>query len=136
MIESPRGPPDLLRATCSTTAVLVTLLTVVSVKVVFVMDSVTTAGLFTVTADGRVTLTLSLDLNIENLAKKRENICLVTYLIPSGIMESNDWLFKFCELDAEVVGNVLLLLAEVILVPVDKLVFLFSPGIPPSPGSL
>ena len=51
-------------------------------------------------------------------------------------MESNDWLFKFCELDAEVVGNVLLLLAEVRLVPVDKLVFLFSPGIPPSPGSL
>ena len=70
MIESPRGPPDLLRATCSTTAVLVTLLTVVSVKVVFVMDSVTTAGLFTVTADGRVTLTLSLDLDIENLAIK------------------------------------------------------------------
>ena len=100
------------------------------------MDSVTTAGLFTVTADGRVTLTLSLDLNIENIAKKREDICLVTYLIPSGIMESNDWLFKFCELNEEPVGRVLLLLAALRLVPVERLVFLFSPGIPPSPGSL
>ena len=58
------------------------------------------------------------------------------YLIPSGIMESKDWLFKFCELNEELVGRVLLLLAVFRLVPEDKLVLLFSPGIPPSPGSL
>ena len=62
MIERPRGSPDLLIATwgikissfqkkkssrkhtCSVTAMLDTLLTVVSVKVVLVMDSVTTEG--------------------------------------------------------------------------------------------
>ena len=60
----------------------------------------------------------------------------MSYLIPSGIMESKDWLFKFCELGEEVVGKVVLLLAAVRLVPADKLVFLFSPGIPPRPGSL
>ena len=67
MIERPRGPPDLLRATCSTTAVLVTLFTVVSVKVVLVMDSVTTAGVAALTADGWVTLTLNLDLKLSRV---------------------------------------------------------------------
>ena len=135
MMERPSGPPDLLRATCSTTAVLVTLFTVVSVKVVFVMDSVTRPGVVAVTAEGWVTLTLNLDLKFSKL-KKYSNLSGKLYLIPSGIMESNDWLFKFCELKEEPVGRVLLLLAVLRLVPVDKLVFLFSPGIPPSPGSL
>ena len=67
MMERPSGPPDLLRATCSTTAVLVTLLTVVSVKVVLVMDSVTRPGLAAVTAEGWVTLTLNFDLKFSKL---------------------------------------------------------------------
>ena len=53
------------------TAVFVTLLTVVSVKVVLVMDSVTTAGLAAVTPVGWDTLELILE------------------RIPSGIMASN-----------------------------------------------
>ena len=134
-MERPSGPPDLLRATCSTTAVLVTLFTVVSVKVVLVMDSVTTAGVAAVTAEGFVTLTLNLDLSEITLYFDFSQM-VKSYLIPSGIMESNDWLLKFCEFVEESVGRVLLLLAVVRLVPVDKLVFLFSPGIPPSPGSL
>ena len=66
MMDNPRGPPDLRRETSSMTAVEVTLLTVVSVKVVLVMDSVTTAGLVADTAEGWVTLTLSFDLDLEN----------------------------------------------------------------------
>ena len=41
-----------MEVTCSITAAAVTLLTVVSVKVVLVMDSVTTAGLEAVTPLG------------------------------------------------------------------------------------
>ena len=83
MIERPRGPPDLLRATCSTTAVLVTLLTVVSVKVVLVMDSVTTAGLAAVTAEGWVTLTLNFDLKLPKL--KIQSILSVKLFVPYSI---------------------------------------------------
>ena len=93
-MERPSGPPDLLSATCSTTAVLVTLLTVVSVKVVLVMDSVTTPGLVADTADGWVTLTLSFDLDL-SLQKSKISTFTKPYLIPSGIMESKDWLFRF-----------------------------------------
>ena len=82
MIERPRGPPDLLRATCSTTAVLVTLFTVVSVKVVFVIDSVTRPGLAAVTAEGWVTLTLNFDLKFSKLEK---NIQLVWQVVPYSV---------------------------------------------------
>ena len=61
MIDSPRGPPDLLRQTSSMTAVEVTLLTVVSVNVVLVMDSVITTGLEAVGL-GFVIIPLVLDL--------------------------------------------------------------------------
>lgn len=44
MMDRPKGPPDLFKETCSMVALEVTLLTVVSVNVVFVMDSVLTAG--------------------------------------------------------------------------------------------
>ena len=75
MMERPRGPPDLLRATCSTTAVLVTLFTVVSVKVVLVMDSVTTAGLAADTADGWGTLTLNFDLKSSQVKNVFKLVC-------------------------------------------------------------
>ena len=66
-MDNPRGPPDLRSETSSMTAVEVTLLTVVSVKVVLVMDSVTTAGLEAVTPLGWDKLLLILDLRMKNI---------------------------------------------------------------------
>ena len=56
-----------VEVTCSITAAAVTLLTVVSVKVVLVMDSVTTAGLEAVTPLGWDKLLLILDLQGKNI---------------------------------------------------------------------
>ena len=56
---------DGVEVTCSITAAAVTLLTVVSVKVVLVMDSVTTAGLEAVTPLGWDKLLLILDLRMK-----------------------------------------------------------------------
>ena len=65
MMDNPRGPPDLRSETSSMTAVEVTLLTVVSVKVVLVMDSVTTTGLEAV-GFGLVIIPLDLQLEVMN----------------------------------------------------------------------
>ena len=59
---------DGVEVTCSITAAAVTLLTVVSVKVVLVMDSVTTAGLEAVTPLGWDKLLLILDLQGKNIS--------------------------------------------------------------------
>ena len=101
------------------TAVLVTLLTVVSVKVVLVMDSVTTEGLEAVTPLGCDTLEL------------------ILALTPSGIMESK--LPGLVRSVLEEVARAELLLAVASrpgLVPELYPKLLFSPGTPPRPGSL